>query len=422
MRICILTIGTRGDIQPYVALGVGLKAAGYQVRIASHTLYRDFVLSRGLEFFPLSGDPQIWYTSYPDSISPSLTTTISSLRRISDVFRSMLPDLLKDSWLACQDVDVIITSVIAIAGYHIAEKLNLPLFISWTDAGARTREFSHPFCYVRPSWGERWNWFTHLAIEQLFWQPIRPIVNRWRQQTLDLPPIPWHESDLIYRQKIPLIYSFSSVVLPKPKDWTDCTYVTGYWFLDRPSDWQPSEQLVQFLQSGSPPVYVGFGSAVSQRAEAFTQLVIEALRRCGQRGILDVSWGGLAKLDLPEQFYVMESSEAPHDWLLPQTAAVVHHGGGGSVAAGLRAGIPSVVLPMLFSQFFWGDRLTELGVSPPAIPMREVSVDRLTAAIHEVMSNQSMRDRAALIGEKIRSEDGVARAIEIIQQHLHRDS
>jgi UDP:flavonoid glycosyltransferase YjiC (YdhE family) len=192
-------------------------------------------------------------------------------------------------------------------------------------------------------------------------------------------------------------------------------YVTGYWFLDRPPDWQPPADLVDFLAAGSPPVYVTFGSIIDRNPEALTKLVLEALALTGQRAILDTGWGGLSNAELPEQVFKVESDSAPHDWLLPQMAAVVHHGGTGTTFAGLRAGLPSIVVPSFGDTFFWAQRVADLGAGPPPIPKKQLSAERLAAAIHTATSDKVMQDRAAALSQQIRSEDGVARAVEVFQ-------
>jgi UDP:flavonoid glycosyltransferase YjiC (YdhE family) len=187
-------------------------------------------------------------------------------------------------------------------------------------------------------------------------------------------------------------------------------------FLDRPADWQPPSDLGDFLAAGSPPVYIGFGSAISLDPEARTKLVLEALACTGQRGILATGWGGLSNSDLPDSVFQIEA--VPHDWLFPQMAAVVHHGGAGTTAAGLRAGVPSIIVPFVGDESFWGQQIANLGVGPSPIPQEQLSVEQLTTAIHTATNDQAMRDRAVTLGQKIREEDGVARTVEAFHCHL----
>ncbi len=220
----------------------------------------------------------------------------------------------------------------------------------------------------------------------------------------------------LYKQQKPAIYGISPNVLPKPPDWGDNIEITGYWFLDTPADWQPPKDLVDFLLAGPPPVYVGFGSMSIRNPEETTEIVIQALSRTKQRGLLATGWGGLKLADLPDNVFKIDS--VPHDWLFSQMAAVIHHGGAGTTAAGLRAGIPTITVPFFVDQPFWGKRVAELGVGPQPIPRKQLSVERLAAAITTVVSDKELQRRVAVLGERIRTEDGVAKAVEVIQHHL----
>ena len=204
--------------------------------------------------------------------------------------------------------------------------------------------------------------------------------------------------------------------MPRPSDWDESSVVTGYFFLDAPSDWQPEPALVRFLQEGPPPVYVGFGSMFMSGGPRKAEIVLRALKLAGQRGVLAIGWGGLAANNVPEGIFVLDA--IPHDWLFPKVAAVVHHGGAGTTGAALRAGKPSVVCPFVGDQTFWGRRVTALGGGPPPIPQRKLTAERLAGAIERVVADPGMHQRAASLGETIRAEDGVGRAIALINSHL----
>jgi UDP:flavonoid glycosyltransferase YjiC (YdhE family) len=200
--------------------------------------------------------------------------------------------------------------------------------------------------------------------------------------------------------------------LPKPADWGEAIHVTGYWFLPPATDWSPPPALVDFLHAGPPPVYIGFGRMVSRQPEETADLVIQAVTQSGQRAILLTGWGGLQKERLPENICLIDS--APHDWLFSQVAAVVHHGGAGTTAAGIRAGVPSLIIPFFGDQFFWGTRVAALGIGPAPIPRKQLTVDRLAAALQTMTTNQPMQQRAAQLGAQVQAEDGVAQAVAII--------
>jgi sterol 3beta-glucosyltransferase len=192
--------------------------------------------------------------------------------------------------------------------------------------------------------------------------------------------------------------------------------VTGYWFLDHPPDWQPPADLVDFLESGPPPIYVGFGSMPSRDPEKICRIVLHALRQSGQRGVIATGWEGLSQSDLPDEVFVIEA--VPHDWLFPRMAAVVHHGGAGTTGAGLRAGVPNIVVPISNDQPFWARQVKALGAGPAPIPRKRLTADRLAHAISVAVTDESIRKRAAELGETIRAEDGVVNAVRIINQTL----
>ncbi len=407
MQITILAVGSRGDVQPYVALGLGLQAAGHKVQLATYRLFEEFVTSRGLDFAPIGSNPQEY---------------INALSRNVDywrIFRSNLERLMADCWNCCQETEAIVYSQVALPGYHIAEKLRVPCVAAYTNPLTRTAAFPHPFYTLPFNLGGTYNWLTYVLHEQVRWQSMRKTINQWRQQTLNLPPVGF--SGLYHRQQkqqIPILHCLSPSVIPRPHDWPDRAHITGYWFLERSTDWQPPADLVDFLKSGWPPVYIGFGSMGEHNPEAMTEmtdLVLRALAETGQRGIL-LTNHSISNADLPDNVFKIASQ--PHDWLFPQMAAIVHHGGAGTTAAALRAGVPSVIIPFGIDQPFWGKRVADLGVGPKPILRKHLTAERLAATIRTVTSDKAMSDRARTLGEKIRTEDGVARAVEIFHRYL----
>jgi len=241
------------------------------------------------------------------------------------------------------------------------------------------------------------------------------MLNRARKNTFDLPPASLNGIAATSPLKgFPAIYGFSPSVIPKPAEWRAEDHITGYWFLDPPDGWTPPPDLLNFLRAGPPPLYIGFGSIGNRNPAEITDLVLQTLKKTQQRAILLSGWGGLQKTDFPASIFMLDS--IPFTWLFSQVAAVIHHGGAGTTSAGLRAGVPSIVIPFLGDQYFWGRRVQDLGVGPAPIPRSKLTVDRLAQAIQEAVTNTTMRQRAAELGAKIQVEDGIAKAIEIIGQ------
>jgi sterol 3beta-glucosyltransferase len=218
-----------------------------------------------------------------------------------------------------------------------------------------------------------------------------------------------------------VLYGFSSHVIPRPRDWPAWVYVTGFWFIDRASEYEEEapDELWDFLGFKQAPLCFGFGSMTMPNPEYLTYYIVEALKRTRQGGIILSGWGRVGKIVNPKDSQrVFVINDVPHDWLLPQVKAMVHHGGAGTTAAVLKAGIPSIVVPFFADQPMWGELLMRLGVSPKPIPYKDVSVETLAAAIEAVLGDEVMQSKAQELGEKIRGEDGVAKAVEVFHRHL----
>jgi sterol 3beta-glucosyltransferase len=210
-----------------------------------------------------------------------------------------------------------------------------------------------------------------------------------------------------------ILCAFSPTIVPPPHDWPASTVVTGGWFLPAPANWQPPAALSDFLQAGPPPVYIGFGSMADRNAEATTRLVLEAVQLAGLRAVLASGWGGLQASQAAQMVYMLE--QAPHDWLFPRMAGVVHHGGAGTTAAGLRAGVAGLAVPHFGDQFFWGRRIAALGAGPPPLPRRKLTAPALAGRLRQLVATPAYASRAAALGQAIRAEDGLGEAVRIIQ-------
>ena len=299
----------------------------------------------------------------------------------------------------------------ALAGYHIAEKLGIPGVLSLpVPLFSPTRAFPSPILPPGLDLGGPLNKLSHRLVVALTTAPYRKLVTTWRRETLLMPPA--DDERLLGGKPVLRIYPYSPHVLPVPPDWDDSTAVTGYWFLKPDPTWQPPADLVAFLDNGAAPVYIGFGSMAAPDAARTTAIVLEAVQKAGVRAVLASGWGGLVGSALHANVFALES--APHEWLFPRMAAVVHHGGAGTVAAGLRAGKPTVVCPLFGDQPFWGHRIHTLGVGPKPVPLKRLTVDGLAQAIHLAVTDEGMCRRAETLGGNIRAENGVVKAVDLI--------
>lgn len=416
MKINILTIGSRGDVQPYIALGIGLQQAGYRVQITTHETFSALITSHGLDFFPIGGNPQALLQGEAGQATMEAgRNPIKTLQGLTQALKPIMAECLERSWQSCQDADAIMSSSGAFWGNDIAQVLNLPFFFGPLQPAGVTTEFPHVLAPAG-NLGGAYNWFTHQVFIRLYWRFFKPSVEPWRQNQLNLPPqksCPFLDQRW---QTLPKLHAHSPTVVPKPADWDDNCHVTGYWFLEAPDDFTPPGDLLDFLADGDPPVYIGFGSMSSGDAEALTEMALTALRQTGQRGVLLTGWGGITQTDLPDTVFKLDA--IPHAWLFPKMKAIVHHGGAGTTAAALRAGVPNIVVPFFGDQPFWGDRVVQLGVSPDSIPKRQLTAQRLTAAIRRATQDEALRARASAIGAAIREENGVQNAVQIMHRYL----
>jgi sterol 3beta-glucosyltransferase len=413
MLITILAAGTRGDTQPYLALGMELKKAGYQVRIATFENYQTFVESFGLNFYPIKGDVSLVASSDSVSNARQADNPIKIFLSFNKL-QSLVFDLQQDFFNACSGSDAIVYHPGAAIGYFIAKHYKIPSILATPFPMTPTSEYPALIFYDSFRLGGRFNLITHKIFEQVMWFASRsPIKRFWKQKfgsTPDHFSCPYSKQNA---RALPTVVSCSNFVFPRPKDWSEHVYNTGFWFLEDDADWQPSRELMDFLQKGSPPVYVGFGSLGDPAlAIETTRLVIKALKLSGQRGILATGWSGMSIIDdIPEDIFIIDS--APHSWLFPQMAAVVHHGGAGTTAAGLRAGIPSIIIPYSNDNFAWGRRVYELKAGSNAIPRKKLTADKLSQAINFILTRE-IKDTAKDLGMKIQSENGSATAAKII--------
>ena len=418
MKITILTIGTRGDVQPLIALGLGLKQAGYSIKIVTHSIFASWIEGYGFEFAPVEGDPIGFLESEEGKqILESGSNPIEFIRLFSQTISPFVDRLMSDIWQACQSTDAIIAHSALFWTYDLARKLDVPYFLACYTPQTATTKYPVAMGYGKSANGLL-NYLSYPLSSLFLWQIFRKPVDRWLQSNLDLPARSFLKSPLfsMRKQQVPFLYACSHYVLPKPQNWREKDYVTGYWLLDSATDWKPSEDLAKFLQAGSPPIYIGFGSMSNREPEKITNIVLAALERTNQRGILATGWGGVSNADLPDS--VLKIDSVPHDWLFPKCMAAIHHGGAGTTAAGLKAGVPTIIVPFFSDQPFWGQRVADLGIGIEPIEQKELTVDKLSTAIATVVSSHLIRDRATALGEQIRAENGVENAVMAIEQYL----
>lgn len=411
MKVVILTVGSRGDVEPYLALAIGLQRAGHEVTIAAPAAYAEWIHSFGVKSAvtrfdagelmarrqrkePGSGSRNPWGTDKEAS------------------------GIVRDYAAAARGADLILQTGIAWGGIEVARVNNAAVAFAYPFPVTHTREFPVFHLNYRRSFGGTYNYWTHRVAQRIAWRVLSNVLTEWRSEhglpkLRSLPEM----LDQVPARGAPTLYPFSPSILPKPADWPEIDHVTGYWFLPAPTGWQPSRELEDFLASGPPPVLVGFGSMAGPNPERRTREVLRALELSGNRGII-VTGGGraLVRVDAPSSVLFIDS--APFSYLFPRTAAVVHHGGASTTATALRAGVPSIIMPVGFDQFAWADIIEKRGLGVHAGMMTRLNAKRLGRAISRVVNDETFRRRAAAVADQIGREDGVAKAVEILERHM----
>ena len=413
MHLLVVTMGSRGDVQPYVALGVALQAAGFTVTLATHSIFEDLVTSHHMRFAPITGNPQeLLASDAGQDWLRSAGNPVRFLRGLRSIALPFLDALFADLMRVSEGVEGIVCSALAISALHVAEKRGIPVIVSCLIPATPTRAFATPLL-ERRNLGALGNWLSHVFIEQVAAFIGGTAANAWRRQHGMMPAPHRGLTRMLHDKRIPMLLAYSPLVVAKPADWSAHEHVTGYWFLHDADAWIAPHALSQFLAAGPPPVYVGFGSMVDREAVQTARTVVAALSRAGQRGVLLTGWGGLQPAALPPT--ILQIPSAPHDWLFPRMAAVVHHGGAGTTAAALRAGVPQVIAPFFGDQPFWARRVWELGLGPQPLAHESMNVDSLSEAISAAVDTPAYSAAAAAMGAQVRAEDGVAAAVAIIK-------
>ncbi|PTA69582.1 glycosyltransferase [Deinococcus arcticus] len=407
MNLTLFAMGSQGDVQPYLALGAGLQRAGHHVRVAVPENFVPLAAAAGLEAVALQGNVQALMDQPELRALLARGNMLAINRYTSAAARAAAPVWAQQGLQAAQGADLLVTGLGGLA-HSVGEKLGLPVLEAPVVPLTPTRDFPAVLLPAGMSRLGGWaNALSHRLVRHMMTQQGRPAVVR---QTLGLP----RRAPRTRRWPTPpTLYGVSPLVVPRPRDWPAHVHLTGYWFLPEAA-WTPPTGLDAFLAAGPPPVSIGFGSMGLRDPAATTALVLGALAQTGQRAVLLSGWGGLASGELPSHVYA--APPLPHSWLFARVSAVVHHGGAGTTAAGLRAGVPSVLTPFFGDQPFWAGRVRALGVGPAPIPQRRLTPDLLAGALRQTQEG-ALRERAAALGQRLRAEDGVAEAVRHIEAY-----
>jgi UDP:flavonoid glycosyltransferase YjiC (YdhE family) len=402
---------TRGDVQPFVALGAGLGSRGHEVILAAPAKYRQLAETAGLEFAEIDEDPDQFHES-PEVIAAIRKSP--SMMRVGRAMRRSMPKrspeevsrVLAQLHQATLRSDAIVTTMFTYTVTFAQPEAPWCSASWWPNvATAAQPALGTPRLPI----GGSYNRFTYSFLENFQWRIMRPYINHFRKDR-GLPPVQRPSPLRGLGRDIPMFYPYSPKVLPPPADWPARCHVTGYWYWHR--KWTPPAQLTRFTRNDPAPLLMTFGSSwPSHRKEESLRWALEAARRQGRRLVMI---GGPGK-SLPDDVLLLE--EADYLGLFPSMCAVIHHGGFGTTAAAVHAGVPQVIIPAYADQPFWAEQMRNLGVAAPVVPFAKLTGERLTAAVSAAVSDQVMGERARTLGAEVRAETGVVNACELLEYY-----
>lgn len=421
MKIAITTLGTRGDLQPYIALGLGLKQAGYDVLLISSKNEKAFATGFGLAYHALNVDIQ---KIMEGEVAQKMAKGDNPVRFIlshlqgSVTLKQMMVAVQEEVWEACRGADAIIYHPGMPNGYFIGRELGIPSIMASPFPVTPTKDYPSILFYSGPRLGRLYNALTHAIFERAFWAITKSAVKAfWSGKSKPNVVGTSPPTQLQVSSGMPVVYGYSEQFFRRPAEWPANVQVTGHWSVPNDANWTPPDDLVAFINAGPPPVYVGFGSMKdASTANETLDIVSEAIKQVNQRAVVALGWNTLhGAVPSPNHLFLVES--APHAWLFPRMAAVVHHGGAGTTAAGLMAGKPTIIIPHSADQPAWGKRVYELGVGSKPIPKKKLSVNALVAALQTAL-DPLVAVKAEELGRKLRTENGVEKAVKLIDSFL----
>lgn len=429
LSIVVMVVGSRGDVQPFIPIARRL-AERHRVRVATHREFRPLVEQAGLEFYPLGGNPHQLMEYIVKTGGSILPTRVDQLWDDVPKKRAMIAEILESTWRACTEADperpgarpfradAIVANPPSYGHVHCAEALHIPLHMIFTMPWTATCAFPHPFAHIDPGGPQRpvENFFSYGIVDLLVWAGIGDLVDAFRTKTLGLPPVALTDgAALLDDHEVPFTYLWPASLVAKPPEWGPHIELANFVQYEQAHTYEPPPALLEFLAAGEAPIYVGFGSVVAEDPAALTRTIFRALEKAGARGVVSRGWAHLGGEAPPPNVYLI--GDCPHDWLFPRCRAVCHHGGAGTTAAGLRAGLPTVVVPFFGDQFFWGRIVADAGAGPEPIPIRRLDTEHLTAAF-DACRRPQIRQRATELGALLRASDGAALAAESVERHL----
>ena len=413
LKITILTLGSSGDVIPFINLAHELAGRGHLITIASFPNFNELVKSEGFSFFPLSGDAEKFMN---DVFQPG-SAAVTYISRLEKSFRKIIPQLLKSMYESCAEADALVCNFFGTFYYSLAEKYNIPCIQTYFFPMEPSGSLPVPTVMHQnlPSWINRLSYSVAYLLIGLV---ERKYLFSWRKENGVDTRRPHIRPDYyISGRQIPAIYAISPSVFPKPADWNPKIVLSGFWFSKESSDYDPPEKLISFLEGNLPPVYIGFGSMNGGDMDELMRIAAGSVLKAGLRAVIYLGWSGSVNIPASDNIYISESY-IPHEWLFPRVSAVVHHGGAGTTSAGLRFGRPTLIIPFSGDQYFWGTRVHELSCGPEPLNRKKLTSEKFTKSLIDLTSNPEYRVQSGKIGSLISGENGTKTAADIIEKEI----
>ena len=412
MKLTLITIGSTGDVRPFILLGKELCSRGHQVTVAAFPQFRETVLSASLGFFPLDGDAG----KMINAIMKPDTNGLTYLPRLMNNLRSIIPGLLNSMIGSCKDAEAMICNFFGSVYYSIAELHGIPCIQAGFFPMDPTGEI--PISSIR---NQRLGRGANIASYKIGYLIISLVENyylhTWRKEnSLTDRKLRTHPDYRLGKHSIPVIYAISPTLFPRPSEWNDRIYMSGFWFDEEPCRWQAPETLSCFLETGSPVIYIGFGSMNSGNMNRLLTIILRAIRAINVRAVIDLGSTGRRFSSTSKVYFI--NDYVPHDWLFPRVDAVIHHGGAGTTSTGLRYGKPTLIIPFAGDQPFWGNRVWQSGCGPKPIPRENLSVRKLVSGILDLISRNKYAENARSMAESLNLEHGVRTAADLIEKEI----
>jgi sterol 3beta-glucosyltransferase len=419
VKIVICTMGFRGDVEPYIALGIELAKLGYTVYISAPIVYQKLVEEARLSYLAMNAvNPQ-------DMMKiPEIEQAFASGKKIKPLIllmkksKPVISEFLKEMYRNTQGMDAVIATMILYGAYDGAEKQEIPCIYTLLNPAVPTSEFS---TVVAPHIPRLLYRASHKCLEKGFWLCFKKTCNILRKTEWGLAKLNTCPIDRLRKNNVPTLLGYSETIIPKPKDWSENEIVTGYWQREPETEYKPNSELVEFLNSGERrPIYIGFGSMPIGNVNDLLTMIKEALDISHERAVVFLSYNKNVQLEHDGRIFLIDS--IPHNWLFPKVSATVIHGGAGTCAASIKAGKPTIVIPFMGDQFFWGEQIHKRGLGPKPIPYKSLNALKVAELIKETVLNKQMIENAKHIGEILQKENGSALAAEKIHLYLQKQN